>query len=280
VELNTAGDGMTSEILTRRWCVAGEEWARRIVQKELKRTVKMNDDGRRDSMYDLRIGSVDAPEVAIECVGAVDSVFTETWNLGPAKGPLSLEVQGDWNVEIATAARVKTVRQNLQRLLKELESQRTHNVTMDYRLRWVDPGRFNELESLGIAHAHCYRVQGSGKVHLSLPGTGGAVDKKGSEVPKWLGDFLRARARADVLSKLERSGASVRHACVIANLAGVPWSVGYYFMGELDVVPGESPKLPPPVNAAWVVPDFGQKGLYWDGTCWRVVDAVGEGIDD
>jgi hypothetical protein len=260
--------------------MAGEEWARRIAQKQLERIVEKNDDGRLPGMYDLRIGSVDAPEVAIECVGAVDSVFTETWNVGPARGPLSLEVQGDWNIEIAATARVKKVRQNLQRLLKELESRGTPNVTVDHRLRWINEGLFNELESVGITHAHCYRVHGSGKVHLSLPGTGGAVDKKGSEVPSWLGDFLRDPARADVLSKLERSGASSRHAFVIATLSGVPWPVGYYLMGELDVVPSEAPELPPSVTAAWAVPDFGQKGLYWDGSCWRVVEAGGQAVDD
>ena len=60
--------------------MAGEEWARHIVAKELKRAVELNDDGSVPSMYDLRIGPFDAPEVAIECVGAINSAFTETWN--------------------------------------------------------------------------------------------------------------------------------------------------------------------------------------------------------
>ena len=36
--------------------MAGEEWARRIVQKALNRAVYLHDDNSQPSMYDLRIG--------------------------------------------------------------------------------------------------------------------------------------------------------------------------------------------------------------------------------
>jgi hypothetical protein len=260
--------------------MAGEEWARRIVQKELGQTVFINDDGSTPGMYDLRIGPPDIPDVAIECVGAVNSTFTETWNVGPARGPLSLGVQGDWNVEIAATARVKAVRQNLQRLLQELESRGIHNLHVDHWFHRGDATLFNEFESLGITHASCYRIDGSGKVHLSMPGTGGAVDETGSEVPRWLGEFLRDPAREDVLSKLQRSGAKARHAFVIASFGGPPWPVESYLTGELNHIPSQSPDLPPPVTGAWVVSGFSQKGLYWNGITWRVVMARGKGIDD
>lgn len=260
--------------------MAGEEWARRIVEKELGRTVLINDDGSAPGMYDLHIGPPGIPEVAIECVGAVDSIFTETWNIGPARGPLSLAVEGDWNVEIAATARVKAVRQNLQHLLKELESRGIYNLHVDHRLRWSAATLFTEFESLGITHASCYCIKGSGKVYLNMPGAGGAVDKKGSEVPKWLGEFLRDPAREDVLLKLRRSGARDRHAFVIASYLGTPWPVESYLMSGIDHTPISSPDLPPPVTAAWLVSGFGQKGLYWDGRTWRIVGTRGEGIDD
>jgi len=63
-------------------------------------------------MYDLRIGTVEAPDVAIECVGAVDPVRAETWNAGPGKGPLRLTVKGDWIINIASPCYDLT-RQNL-----------------------------------------------------------------------------------------------------------------------------------------------------------------------
>ena len=57
------------------------------------------------------------------CVGAVDPTFTETWNVGPAKGPLELSITGDWMIEIAPKARVKAIKQRLEQLLRELASQ-------------------------------------------------------------------------------------------------------------------------------------------------------------
>jgi hypothetical protein len=124
---------------------ASEEFSRRIVERELKRPVVINDDGSAPGMYDLRVGPADAPEVAIECVGAVDSTYTETWNLGPAKGPLQLSISGDWIVEIAPTARVKTVRERIEQLLQVLESQGLYNVNADYELEGHKPVLFNTL---------------------------------------------------------------------------------------------------------------------------------------
>ena len=97
--------------------MAGEEWARCIVQKQLKRAVRFHDDGSMPSMYDLRVGPSDAPEVAIECVGAGDSQSTETWNVGPAKGPFTFLVKGDWIITINAEARVKVIKQRIEQLL-------------------------------------------------------------------------------------------------------------------------------------------------------------------
>jgi hypothetical protein len=55
--------------------MAGEEWARRIVEKELNRAVVINDNGSAPGMYDLRVGPADAPEVAIE--GSVARITSE-----------------------------------------------------------------------------------------------------------------------------------------------------------------------------------------------------------
>lgn len=260
--------------------MAGEELAKRILQKELRRTVTINDNGSEDGMYDLRIGPPDAPEVAIECVGAVDPIFTETWNVGPARGPLELSISGDWTIEIAVNARVNIIRQRVERLLRELEARGIYNVYVDYRLKRHDLALFNELELLRITHAYCYRPQGTGKVHLGMPGIGGAVDNKGGALPGWVGEFLRDHACKDVLSKLQRSGATDRYAFLLVNFAGAPWAVESYLTGELDQFPSEAPDLPPSVTQVWVVSGFGRRGVRWDGSAWRAFDACGEGIDD
>lgn len=217
--------------------MAGEEFARRIVEKELKRTVVINDDGSAPSMYDLRVGPADAPEMAIECVGAVDPTYTETWKIGPAKGPLQLSINGDWIVEIAPMARVKTVRQHIEQLLQMLESQGIYNVDVDYDLKWHNPLLFDSLNSVNITHASCYQQQGTGRVYLTMPGNGGAVDEHGIAVPEWVGEFLRDSARQDVLSKLQRSGAPHRHAFLLVAFIGAPWAVESYLSGNLDHLP-------------------------------------------
>jgi hypothetical protein len=259
--------------------MAGEEWARRIVEKELGRTVVINDDGSAPGMYDLRVGSADAPEIAIECVGAVDQTYTETWNIGPAKGPLQLSIKGNWIVEIAATARVKAIRQSIEQLLQELETRRIYNVYVDYRLEWDAPALFRKLDSLKITHASCYTQQGVGKVHLTMPGTGGFVDKHGSALPAWVGEFLHHPARQDVLGKLQRSGAAERHAFLIATLKGVPWPVESYLMGNLDHVPGQAPDLPVPVTGVWVVSGMARRGVRWEGDTWKLFEARGEGIE-
>ena len=98
-------------------------------------------------MYDLRIGSVDAPTVAIECVRAMDATYTETWMVGPAKGPYALPVRGDWIVEIAATAPVKDVIQHLTRILAELEGRGIYNLTTDHWLKWGDEDLFNDIHA-------------------------------------------------------------------------------------------------------------------------------------
>ena len=44
-----------------------EDWARVICQRELDQPVERHDDGSSPGMYDLRIGEVVGPAVAIEC---------------------------------------------------------------------------------------------------------------------------------------------------------------------------------------------------------------------
>ena len=120
----------------------------------------------------------------------------------------------------------------------------------------------------------------TGRVHLGMPGIGGFVDSEGSALPGWLGEFLRDRARKDVLSKLRYSRAKECHAFVIVTLGGVPWFVESYLTGELDHLPNQAPDLPSPIASAWVVSLFGRRGLLWDGDSWKLFDARGEGIDD
>jgi hypothetical protein len=255
-----------------------EETARRIVQRTLGRNVEVNDDGTAPGLYDLRIGPRDAPEVAIECVGAVDPVSTQTWNIGPAKGPLSLPLLGDWVVVIHPNARVKVLRSGLPELLRMLESVDIPEVWDDLRLRRFEPSLHSQMVALGIKWTHRIRFQGQGKVHLTMEGRGGFVDETGAALAQWFGEFLRESAQADVLFKLQRSGAPSRHVFITEALNGAPWPVESYLF-EPESAPRGIPILPFPITAAWVVPTHGSRGVYWDGCEWQLVATRGEGID-
>jgi hypothetical protein len=273
---------LNNSIAGAEWTMAGEErWAQQIIQKELKKTVTINDDGSKPRMYDLRIGPLDTPEMAIECVGAVDKTFTETWNVGPAKGPLELSTKGDWIITIADKARVKAIKQHVKPILERLEERGVENMIVNYQLKVHDAALFQELESLGIMDALCYRLPGTGEIHLTMQGKGGPVDQQGNSVPAWIGTFLRDPTRQDVLSKLKQSRAVDCHVFVIVDYGGAPWPVESYLAGGLAHVPNQVPDLPPPVTGVWIVSLLGRgKGIRWNGATWQAFNTRGEGIDD
>lgn len=252
-----------------------EQWAQQIIEKEINRSVIVHDDGSQPSMYDLRIGSAEAPEVAIECVSAVDAVGTETWNIGPGKGPLHLTVKGDWLISIARNARIRTLRQRIEPVLRDLEVRNELRVSFGHLSRRHDYGLLDELESLGIQYAACIRMPGAGRVHWTMEGSGGAIDSTGSALPQWIEDFLRDREREDVLFKLHRTETQERWVFVPVRLGGAPWSVESYLTGELECLPATGPTLPSPVTGIWVTSTFGKHGLRWDSTGWRLF-GVGE----
>ncbi|HKY54314.1 MAG TPA: hypothetical protein VJM08_08420 [Anaerolineales bacterium] len=253
--------------------MAGENWGRRIVEQELGLNTVIHDDGTADGMYDLRIGPVNAPKFAIECFQAVDSAFTEIWNLGPARGPLNLSLENNWIVEVSTKARLKTFKQNIESVLQELERRGIYNVLVDHHLKWRDTDLFARLSSLDINHAFCYEMPGSGKVELGLPGIGGAVDEQGAAVPDWISGLLREPRYRDVLDKLERSGAAENHAFVFVGFAGAPWEVAGYLMGDMNQAPTQPPALPSPIKGVWIISQTARKGVRWDGIAWQLFKA-------
>lgn len=253
--------------------LTAEECARRILQRELGRQVLLHDHGRRVRMYDLRVGSDARPEIAVECVGAVDQQRTETWNVGPAKGSFAVPIAGDWHVVLQPGAVVKRVRSALPVLLRECQSAGLHGRTrVDALLQVNSPALYEHLAKLKIDSVACYEGPDPGRLYLGMTGFGGAVDPLGTEVPKWIGDFLRAEERHDVLQKLRASGAPECHVFVIVSFGGVPWLVESYLGTDTDSVPQEKPDLPDPVDSVWIM--YGAKGVRWDGHKWRFFNAV------
>lgn len=233
----------------------------------------LHDTGRKPGLYDLRVGNTDSPDIAIECVGAVDAVRTETWNIGPARGPLSLNLTGDWHVVLKPNARVKEIRRRLEEVLRLCEAAAIDGFTpVDWSLKHHHPQVFAALDALQIESIARFREPGTGQVHLGMTGTGGAVDPQGRAVPGWIEEFLRAPGQKDVIAKLERSGAVQRHVFVGVSFMGVPWPVESYLGTSTDHLPETSPALPLSLDAVWTM--YGRRGLRWDGFNWTFFDAI------
>jgi hypothetical protein len=249
-----------------------EERARRVLEKVLGRSVTWHDDGRLPGRYDLRVGSADAPEIAIECVGAVDPQRTETWNIGPARRPETLDLHSDWSVVLQPSADVKAVRKEIERILQRCESIALLGFTpVDWWLRRQRPELYAALSALRIESIHCLRIAGAGRLDLAMTGIGGAVDEEGSALPSWVSEFLRDPARADVLTKLGTSAAVERHVFIPVSFGGAPWFVESYLGTTSDVVPTDAPDLPVPVTAVWLT--YGARGVRWNGQEWLLFDA-------
>jgi hypothetical protein len=251
-----------------------ESWAQKIVQDELRESVVVHDDNSQPSMYDLRIGPVESPAIAIECTGAVDKVRTETWNVGPGRGPLTLAMRGDWTVILKPGAKIKGLAQRLEAILQGCEREGVLSaVHVDWRLKLSNPKLFSTLDSKGVTFISCFRVAGKGNVHFTLDGTGGPVDSEGLAIPEWIAAFLSDPRRADVISKLARSGAAECHAFVIVDYAGAPWAVQSFLDSDLAALPPAAPNLPSPLTGAWLVSTSNTVGIRWTGTHWRRFNA-------
>ena len=249
-----------------------ETYDLQVLERQLGVPIILHDDGSRPGMYDLRVGRVEDREIAIECIGAVDPVRTEAWNVGAGRGPLSCDIAGDWHVVLKPSARVNDVRAQIERILIECASVGVDAFTpVDAFLRIRHARLYEKLRSLRIASVHRFRMEGTGAVHLGMTGMGGFVDEEGKSVPAWIGDFLAAPARADVLSKLRASRAAACHVFVFVAFGGVPWLVESYLGDSGSALPTERPSLPEPVDAVWIT--YGRKGICWVGGEWRTMRA-------
>lgn len=245
-----------------------EDWAKKIVANELGKTVEVHDDGSESGMYDLRIGSKNAPDYAIECVGAVDPVATETWNVGPAKGPIKTDSSGDWLVSIRKSANIKMLNRNIAKVIRQCEDLGLLGFTpVDWQLKRVNAEIFKALDDLGITSFHMYREVGSGNANLIMGGGGGPVSQSADDLIGWVGKFLSSDDKADVVKKLRYSNAKEKHAFIPIVLGGAPWNVESYFLGEM-LSPSKDPKLPEPITGVWII--LNGKGLRYMKNQWHI----------
>ncbi len=260
-------------------------WAQRIVSVAVGAEVHEHDDNTAVSMYDLRIGPVESPTMAIEVVGAVDREWTETWNVGPGRSGKRWDVSGNWMMTIQPATRIKTLKRELPPLLRALVEMGVRHFD-DERLqprRALGDELADALADLGVESLHCYEPNGDGKIHMTMPGQGGMVHESGHLVSDWIVEFLSHADQVDVLHKLALATRALRREVFIpVTLMGAPWSVTSYLTGTLDQLPGACPLLPAEVDGVWLAPTMSfheALGVRWDGSDWSRFRLRGEGID-
>lgn len=263
-----------------------EEWAQRVITLALGCRVEQHDDNSAPSMFDLRVGPADAPSRAIEVVGAIDEERTKTWNTGIAEGSIELAgVTGDWTITIEPGAMFRGLRRDLPQLLESLQASGLTNLPVDHMARRYHRAFYDRLVDLKVRYVSCYQEVGSGKVTFMLEGIGGAVDSAGSTVSEWVGRWLRAPERSDVLRKLEATTAPARDVFIPVTIDGTEWGVVSYLTGisgrELQL-PASEPDLPAPVTSVWLAPTSSFQdalGVWWNGLKWATMRVRGPGID-
>lgn len=246
-----------------------EEWAKLIIEAHLRVPLMGHDDGSAQGMYDLAISYSGHRLGAVEVTAAADSETTEFWNLANGSGGRwqAQEIKGGWAVECERTARVRRLRRDLPRLLASFEAQ---GVSSFGRHPWSGGNPFAGFaRELGIKRAFQGGTDFPGSIYLTveLPPerSGGMVAESGDAAAEWIGQFLRESRQADVLDKLNLSGADERHAFVILpGFTTAPFSVSDLLWRQDAPLPTQDPSLPPEVTHAWMVSTWSAGvGFYW-----------------
>lgn len=234
----------------------------------LRVEVVQHDDGSRDGMHDLDIVRPDRRD-AVEVTAAADAESIQLWKLVNDRDERWIEptIDGGWYVILEPAARAKRILAELPGLLAEMERRGVREYRCRVtRLPILDPLEKRAIE-LGIVNASQGGTDYPGVIYLGIhqgaERTGGIVDPMSGELPPWVGAFLAEPQRADVLAKLDRSGALERHAFIILPaFTTAPFCVvDPLWRGD---APSVAPALPAEVTHVWLASMWSvTTGLRW-----------------
>ena len=91
------------------------------------------------------------------------------------------------------------------------------------------------------------------------------MSETGDSLADWVSTFLADDGRADVRTKLSRSGAANRHVLVVLpGFAEAPHSVTYLLMSDSAPLPLVAPVLPDEVTHVWLMSTWAEgRGMRW-----------------
>ena len=242
------------------------------MESALEVAVTQHDDGSQDGMYDLSIEFVGrssgAAEVTCDVDGSVLALSKVIYSRAGSGRWIIEGLRGGWVVTLASPANGKRVIKELPALLAELESLGVTAIdTWDEDPNDPVVGR---AAALRIVSAIQSDTAHAGSVYLLVEladaRSGGVVASTANAPARWIGVFLRDSKRSDVLAKLDRSGASERHAFVVLAGLGEPSFDVFDPLARQDVeLPTEPPDLPLEVTHVWLTTTWnGGRGLRWD----------------
>lgn len=257
----------------------GEEVVAATIAATLGLVVEQYDDGSHPGMHDLNIMASDGTSAAVEVTAAVDADSTQLWKLvnGRDERWIVPDLQGGWMLHLEPTARAKRLLKELPGFLKELEGEGIGQIFSQGRRHEAPESVEARSRALGIVSGNQSATSFPGSIYLTIEQpderTGGVVDSTGSAVPTWVRDFLLNSHQSDVLSKLDRSGASERHVVILVpGFSTAPFGVvDMLWRDQDDVVPTTPPDLPDQVTHVWFMAFWtAGSGLRWSpGRGWE-----------
>jgi hypothetical protein len=238
-----------------------EKVAAATIAATLSSRVEQNDDGSRPGMHDLNILAADGTSAAVEVTAAADPDSIQLWKLVNDRDDRWTvpDLQGGWMLQLEPTARAKRLLKDLPAFLEELEGEDITEIPRQLR-RHEEPGSVEaRARVLGIVSGNQSSTDFPGSIYLTIERsperTGGVVDSTGSAVTQWVRDFLMDPHQSDVLGKLERSGASERHAFILVPAFSLaPFGVvDMLWRDERHAVPTAPPHLPEQVTHVWLM---------------------------
>jgi len=168
-------------------------------------------------------------------------------------------LQNLWMVHVPPEAVIVRVRSALPEFLAELEQA---GVTDLSRNRYYGPEMHERLRRLHISS--CVALPPTPRHPPGFyvyPEATGAWVGDGEEIRLFCETFLSDPAQADVIRKLAGSGASERHAVVIATQG----QLGLHTAVDLSLTPTQAPALDSRIDWLWVIAsqNLPVRGCYW-----------------
>ncbi|MFK5584155.1 hypothetical protein [Serinicoccus sp. LYQ131] len=238
-----------------------EKVAAATIAATLGLRVEPHDDGSRPGMHDLNILAVGGRSAAVEVTAAADPVSIQLWKLvnGRDERWTVPSLRGGWMLQLEPTARAKRLLKDLPAFLEELEGREITEIPRQRRRHEGPKSLEGRARALGIVSGNQSSTDFPGSIYLTIEQsperTGGVVDSTGSAVPRWVRDFLLDPHQSDVLGKLERSGASERHAFILVpGFSIAPFGVvDMLWRDDRSAVPTTRPHLPEPVTHVWLM---------------------------